>query len=254
MYIFFVSGEVVNFAHNIIRPFALVLTGICLLIELAQVASKVDLIKWEHGLKVCVKMALSVAFIDIAPIFLEACYRQAAAWITNAGALGSGGGFGTVIALLMEDLVGEVSGLWATIGLFLSVFVLLLAIQICGLIVAVIAFGRMFEIYVYLAISPLPCAFFPLGDGTGGGFSRITAKFLRQFAAVCLQGVMMIICIRVFGIIMQEVITDSIAAAAASDASVQVAELCYTMLLGSIVLVMSVVKSGGWAKAILDAA
>ncbi|MCL2840096.1 MAG: hypothetical protein FWE05_04920 [Defluviitaleaceae bacterium] len=246
-------SEIVNFATMVIRPFALMIIGICLLIEIGQVAAKVDLVKWEHGLKLCVKMVLSVVAIDIAPVFLEAMYAQAAAWIISAGALGGGSAFGGDIATIVEPLVTGVSGIWATLGLFMTTVILLIAVQLCGLIIAVIAFARMFELYVYLAVAPLPMAFFPLGDGTGGGFSRITAKFLRAFAAICLQGVLMLICIRVFGVIMVDVMNDAIIASAGLEASVQVNELMYTMLLGSIVLVMSVVKSGSWVKSILDA-
>ena len=247
-------GAVAAFAQAILRPFCLIVIGICLLIEIAQVSSKVDIIKWEHGLKISVKMVLAVLFLDIAPVFLEACYAQAAAWVTAGAAFGGGSAFGATINAEIVELIGGVTGLWATIGLFLSVIILILAIQLCGLVIAAIAFGRMFELYVYIAVSPLPCAFFPLGDGSGGGFSRITAKFLRSFAAVCLQGVMMIICMRIFGIIMNDVIFDSMTASAGLEDSVRVSELCYTMLLGAIVLVMSVVKCGSWAKSILDAA
>ena len=41
-----------------LRPFCYTIIGICLLIEIAQVAAKVDILKWEHGLKLCVKMVL----------------------------------------------------------------------------------------------------------------------------------------------------------------------------------------------------
>ena len=61
----------------ILKPFCYVVIAICLLIELANVASKVDVVKWEHGLKVAVKLALSKVCIDIAPTFLQACYVQA---------------------------------------------------------------------------------------------------------------------------------------------------------------------------------
>lgn len=246
-------SAIVGFTNSVIYPFALLIIGICLLIEISLVASKVDIIKWEHDLKLCVKMALSVAALSIAPLFLEAMYAQAAAWIADAAAFGGGSAFGDMIANEIEALISNMTGMWNTIFLFLSTFVLLLAIQICGLLIAVIAFARMFELYVYLTVSPIPVAFFPLGDGTGGGFSGITAKFLRSFAAVCLQGFLMLICLRVFGFIMTDVIIDSIAAAAGADAFVQVNQLMYAMLLGCIVLVMSVVKSGGWAKSILDA-
>jgi hypothetical protein len=112
----------------------------------------------------------------------------------------------------------------------------------------------MFELYVYLAVSSVPLAFFLLGNGDGTGFSRISMKFLRAFAAVCMQGVMMLICLRAFGIIMTEVIVSGAEDALLdSNASAAVSQLAYTMLLGAIVLVMSVVKCGSWAKAIMDA-
>ena len=60
---------------NALKPFCYVVIGICLLIEIAQVAAKVDIIKWEHGLKLCVKMVFAKLCIDIAPTFLRACYN-----------------------------------------------------------------------------------------------------------------------------------------------------------------------------------
>jgi len=238
-----------------LKPFCYILIGIFLLIEMAQVLAKVDIIKWEHGLKLCIKMVLAKVFIDIAPDFLEACYLQAAEWIHDVagGPVGGVTTLGSLVNNQMETLVNSINGLWSILGLFISVFIVILAIKICGLVIQVMAFGRMFELYVYLAVSPVPCAFFPLGHGDGSGFSRTTEKFLKSFAAVCLQGVMMIVCIRIFGVIMTQVITDNITTVTSTSAgTVAVSDLCYTMLLGSLALVMAVVKCGSWAKAILD--
>ena len=239
-------------------PFCMTIIGICLFIELAQVAMKVDMLKWEHGLKCCVKMVLARLFIDIAPTFLEACYLTASGWIAGVGAVGAG--IGATVQVNLGSILTGVTDFFDIMGVFLSTFVLVLAIKACGVVIAVIAFGRMFELYVYLAVSPIPCAFFPLGDGSGGGFSRITAKFLRSFAAVCLQGVMMVVCMRVFDEVMQSIIAaealtaaGTAAAGGSANAALAVSNLCWALLLGAIVLVMSVVKCGSWAKAILDA-
>lgn len=233
-------------------PFCYTIIGICLLIEIAQVASKVDIIKWEHGLKLCVKMVLAKVCIDIAPTFLKACYAQAQDWITGLSSGGSTLGNKTVTYL--NPLVQNVSGFGNILGMFLSTFIVLMAIKICGLMVQVIAYGRMFELYVYLVVSPLPCAFMPLGNGDGGGVSRITSKFFKSFIAVCLQGVMMIIVIRIFDVVMGNAILTTLGAAAGNaDANAAITDLIYTMLLGAIALVMAVVKSGSWAKGILDA-
>lgn len=235
-----------------LRPFCYIIIGICLLIEIAQVAAKVDIIKWEHGLKLCVKMVLAKVCIDIAPTFLQACYAQAQDWITG---LSSGGStLGNTTITYLTPLVQNVSGFGNILGMFLSTFIVLMAIKICGLMVQVIAYGRMFELYVYLVVSPLPCAFMPLGNGDGGGVSRITSKFFKSFIAVCLQGVMMIIVIRIFDVVMGNAILTTLGAAAGNaDANAAITDLIYTMLLGAIALVMAVVKSGSWAKGILDA-
>ena len=49
------AWSIIESFTNVLKPFCLVVIAICLLIELAQVAAKVDVIKWEHGLKICVK-------------------------------------------------------------------------------------------------------------------------------------------------------------------------------------------------------
>ena len=154
----------------------------------------------------------------------------------------------------VQTQLNNVTGLWSVLWLGVSLLIVVLAIKICGLLIQVIAFGRMFELYIYLAVSPLPCAFFPLGNGNGDGISRITQKFFKSFIAVCLQGVMIILCIRIFYMIIGSAFTNMVQQAiAGGTASGVVTELCYTMLMGAIVLVMSVARCGSWAKSIIDA-
>lgn len=239
---------------NALKPFCYVVIGICLLIEIAQVAAKVDIIKWEHGLKLCVKMVFAKLCIDIAPTFLRACYNQATIWINSATSVGSYTNLGSLMTRDVQTQISNISGIFSVIGLLASCLVLSMAIKVCGLLVQVIAFGRMFELYVYLAVSPLPCAFFPLGDGSGGGMSRVTMKFFKNFIAVCLQGVMIIICIRIFYMIVGTALTTLVSTAVGgSDPTTVISDLCYTMLMAGIVLVMAVAKCGSWAKGIMDA-
>lgn len=234
--------------NSALQGFCYVIIAICLLIEIAQISSKVDVVRWETGLKICIKMVLSVVMIDLAPTILTAIYRQSTHWVAAAAA--GGGNLGALMQTRIDTLIGGVNGFFAILGLFLSVFVVMLGIQICGMLISVMAYGRLFEIFAYLAVSPVPCAFFPLGGGSG--FSRVTSKFFKAFAAVCLQAVMMIVCIRVFGEIIVGGI-DTLAANVTATGTAGVAELAFLMLMGCITLVMSMVKSGHWAKAILDA-
>lgn len=234
-----------------LNTFCYTIIAICLLIELAQMASKVDIMKWEHGLKAAVKMVLAKVCIENAPDFLEACYMQAQDWVT--GLASGGSSLGDLTITYLTPLVQNVKGFGNILGMFLSSFIVLMAIKICGLLIQVIAYGRIFELYVYLVVSPLPCAFMPLGNG-GEGINRITSKFFKNFIAVCLQGVMMIIVIRVFDTVMGTAISNTLDAVSNNaDTNAAITDLIYTMLLGAIALVMAVVKSGSWAKSVMDA-
>lgn len=243
-----------------LKPFCLIIVGFCLMIELAQVASRVDIIKWEHGLKICVKMVIAKVCIDVAPTFLRACNGQAQEWV---GLMTDGGSnLGLEAKNRLVPLVQQVDGFAEILGLVLVTLIVMLAVKICGLIITVMAYGRMFEIYVYLAVSPFPFAFLPLGGDGGASISRITSKFIKSFIAVCLQGVMMIIVMRVFDMVMSSVIANTYAeimsatdpaTGAVADANAAITNLSFTMLLGSIALIMSVVKSGSWAKNVIDA-
>ena len=101
---------------NALKPFCYVVIGICLLIEIAQVAAKVDIIKWEHGLKLCVKMVFAKLCIDIAPTFLRACYNQSTIWINSATSVGSYTNLGSLMTRDVQTQISNISGIFSVIG------------------------------------------------------------------------------------------------------------------------------------------
>lgn len=257
---------VLNIANTIVRPFALILIAVCLLIEIAQVASKVDIIKWEHGIKLGFKVALAVAFLDIAPRLLAAIYSQSMEWITAVI-------FDDYMEVIPHDVVEMLDrnffgnfqsgagsmGNWAlglpgAIGFFIVMCLFAVVLLACGLVIVAISFGRAFEIFILLAVSPLMCAFLPLGDGSGGGFSRITLKFFRQFAAACLQGFILMLCVRLFDLLLTSVLYMELAEAyGAFDVLNRIVLATIALIFTTITLCVAVVKSGSWAKSLLDA-
>lgn len=251
-----VWGQMVRFS-NALKPFCYLVIGLCTCIELAQTASKVDMLKWEHALKTCIKLCLAYVCIDVSPTLLKACFVQSQAWISaldpnnvNSAVIKLGTQSYSQLVILMDEIQG-----FSVMGLWIALFIMVLAVMVCALMVQVIAYGRMFEIYVYLVVSPLPFAFLPLGQGDN--FSRITTRFMKNFIAVCLQGVMMLISIQVFNIILGNTISADIANAALEEGVNEFSKvftICFKLLIGSIALLMAVTKSGTWAKNIMDAA
>lgn len=235
-------------------PFCNIVIGICILLELARTASKVDMIKWEHALKVGVKICIAKVCIEVAPTFLHACYNQCSIFITDLSGTGGDVGLASTVTPHIESACAVVDSLGGAIGLLCSTLLLQMGIKICGLLITVMSYGRVFEILIYLMVSPLPVAFACYNEGNDG-VARITMKFIKGFIAVCLSGLMMFMCIRLFGTIISTKFADLVTASVASGAtgSALVSDLCYDMLLFTIVLVMAVAKCGSWAKQIMDA-
>lgn len=226
---------------NVVTPIALTIITICFLIEFLKITIKMDVLKWEYGLRVFFKLVFAKVAIDVSFRLLTAIYATATEWITAAGTTGGtlGSSVGTAITTIIANMTWyEALGLVCTMGISF------LAIWLSGMIVIVIAYARMFELLVYVSVAPLPCAFLPMEDGAG---SRIPKKFFLTFASVCLQGLFIIISIKLYGAICESTIIPAVQSSSA------LADISFNMLMGALVLVMAVVKSGSWAKSILDA-
>ena len=246
---------------DILVPFCNVLLAMFFAMELYQVAQKLDMLKWEHVLKLGVKYCFCVSALSMIPDFLWACYRQASTWMSRLKEANMEMGATALDKLKASHALDQIDSLWSAIGLVIVALIVLLAIKICGLLIQVVAYGRMFELCVYVVASPLPIAFLPLGHGNGEGFSRITLKFLRSFAAVCFQGVLMIVVLSVFDTLLGASIMSLIETAtklpedgsAAAEATTTITTVLFQMFLAAVALVMSMTKCSSWARNILDA-
>lgn len=94
-------------------------------------------------------------------------------------------------------------------------------------VINLILIGRLFEIIVYTVISPIPLATF-----AGEGWHDIAKAFIKSYAAVCLQGIVVVVMFYAFS---------------------QVAELLGgTSTIGititALSLALGVAKSGQWAR------
>lgn len=226
---------------NVITPFALTIISICFFIEFIRLTMRMDILKWEYVIMLFFKVVVAKCLISCSYKLLVAIYATAAEWITKAGSSTStlGSQVGTALAVIIKKM-----GFFEVLALVCSMGISFLAIWIAGMIIVVIAYARMFELLVYVSVSPLPFSFLMLSDGGG---SRITKKFIFSFASVCLQGLFIIISIKLYSAICVAAIIPAVHSASS------LSDISFNMLLGALVLVMAVVKSSSWAKNVLDA-
>lgn len=224
----------------IVEPIALTIITICFLIEFLKITIQMDILKWEYALKVFFKFVFAKVCIDISFFLLSAIYTTGAEWIASVGTSATTIG-STAWTAIETEIDGY--GFMEMLGLVVSMGLIFLVIWVVSLIVQVIAYARKFELVIQLAVAPLPCSLLPLESHQT---SRIPIKYILNFAGICLQGLFIIMSIKLYGVLCNEEILTTIAAGG------NIGTIAGQLLIASLVLVMAVVKSSSWGKSLLD--
>lgn len=76
---------------------------------------------------------------------------------------------------------------------FIVTLIFALVILVCSFTIIMVVYGRLFNIYLHLAVAPLA-----LACGAAGPFRSTFVSYLKSFVGVCLQGVFIVIVCMVF--------------------------------------------------------
>ena len=137
----------------------------------------------------------------------------------------------TIHAKLDAMTTGE---LWSFV--FETMFAKLL-IRIMSVLITVIMYGRMIEIYLYVSCAPIPFA--TLGNKEWGS---IGTNYIKSIFALALQGFFIMVCVGIYAALVSGLVV-------ADDLSTAVWEL----MAHTVVLCFSLFKTGSLAKAIMNA-
>jgi len=232
---------------TIIMPVAYVVLATFFMLELYKASTRTDAMGGtatlgaEMVVKVLLKMALCKLAVDSSALILTSMY-SATTYLTSqmrsvTTAHTISGGIDIAALTPYIESVGFFTGL---VGLIMSFVVFLVTIA-AVLLALLIVTARFIEIYVYLAIAPIPIATLANED-----MSQIGKNFLKSFAAVGIQGILIFIVLSFFPIIMT---TSIVSITSADDLLVALAGV-----MGySILLIVAVISCGKWAKAICNA-
>ena len=112
-----------------------------------------------------------------------------------------------------------------------------LCMKIMSVLITVILYGRMIEIYLYCSVSPIPFA-----TMTNREWGQIGNNYLKGLFALGFQGFLIMICVGIYAVLVNEmVVSDNLHSAIFSLAA-------YT-----VILCFSLFKSGALAKSIFNA-
>lgn len=186
--------------------------------------------------KYIIKMWIAVWLVSHAFEFSMAVFDVAqhmvnkAAGVINTSATVSGDQIVAMMDTLKEKELGEL------VMILFETSLIKVAIQVISVVIMLVVYGRMFEIYVYSSVSAIPFA--TMGNKEWG---QIGTNYIKGLFALGLQGLFLMVCLGIYAVLVKTIkITDI------HTSTMTI--LGYAVLLGLMML-----KSGTLAKSVLNA-
>lgn len=94
----------------------------------------------------------------------------------------------------------ESMDLGSLMGLYMLSFVFRITLEALSIVIFVIVYGRMIEIYLVASLAPIPMATFGNREQ-----SMVGQNYLRSLAALGFQGFLMMICVGIYAVLIQSI-------------------------------------------------
>ena len=132
---------------------------------------------------------------------------------------------------LMAMNVGPLLGLW------LQSFLIQIIVLALNIVVFIIVYGRMIEIYVLTSLAPLPMATL-----TNNHMNSMGTNYLKSLLAVGFQGLLIMVCVAIYAVLVQSIAISGDPIGAVWAAIGYTVLLCFTLF-----------KTGSISKSIFGA-
>lgn len=229
-----------NLSDSVIMPIAgMILTFIACYELIQLVIAHNNLANFETWIffKWLFKTYVAVMLITHCFDITMAIFDVAQHVITSSGGLISASTAIDDSALASMRSTVEAMDIAAIFGLFFQVLFVNIATQILAVVIFVIVYGRMLEIYLSISLAPIPFATFGNREQ-----SQIGQNYLRSLLALGFQGFLIMVCIAIYAVLVQSVsFTSDIVGS-------MWGVLGYTVLLG-----FSLLKTSSVSKSIFNA-
>ena len=230
-----------SLSENVILPIAGVILAIVMTMELIQLITDRnnlhDVDTWMF-FKWIFKTACAVLIVTNSWNIVMGVFDVAQQIINNASGVVIGNvnidiasHFTDLEARLMEMGVGELLGLW------LQSFIVGISMWFLTICIFLIAYGRMIEIYLVTSVAPIPMA-----TMVNREWGQMGTNYLRSLFALGFQGFLIIVCVAIYAVLVQNMIIDTNISTAIWSCMGYTVLLCFTLF-----------KTGSLAKSVFNA-
>ena len=193
----------------------------------------------EQALKLFIRFVLAKSAITWGLDLMMAMFNIAQGIIFEI--MSASGVSGTGEAYLPDGIISAIEncGFWESIPLWAVTLIGSLLVWVLSFIMILSVYGRFFRLYIYTAIAPVPMASFA-GEET----SHIGKSFIKSFAAVCLEGAIIILACIIYSLFASSPPSVDAGVSAVTQVWTYIGELLFNMLVlvGTIKLSDRVVK------------
>lgn len=237
-----IFSRVQTLSENVIVPIAGMIISFVLIYELiTMVIDKNNMHDFDTGLffrflfKACIAvMLLSKTFDIVMAVFDVGSHvvTEAAAEISGSTSLD----VEATLTTMFNNQIGNM-GIGELIGLGMETMIISLCMKIMSVLITVILYGRMIEIYLYVSVSPIPAA-----TVTNREWGSVGTNYLKGLIALAFQGFFIMVCVAIYAVLV---------------AGVSVAGNLHSALWSvaayTVILCFSLFKTGSLSKSIFNA-
>ena len=198
-----------------------------------------ELKKPEHAVKLFVRFAIAKGVITYGMELMLALLdiiQGVVSSIMNAAGFGS-----PQDTILPQEIVTAIEdcGIFESIPLWAVTLIGGLFIWVLSFVMILSVYGRFFKLYMYAALAPIPLSTF-----AGEPSQNVGKSFLKSYAAVCLEGAVIVLACIIFSVFAASPPAVDPDAAAASMVWSYVGELIFNMLIlvGSVKMADRIVR------------
>ena len=235
-----IFGMIRNVSESVIVPIAgMILTFIACYELIQMIIDHNNLANFESWIffKWVFKTFLAVTIITNCFNITMAVFDVSQQVIAGAGGIIAGSTAIDSAALDSMQATVEAMDFGPMLGLYLQSFIVQTTMWVLGILIFVIVYGRMIEIYLMVSLAPIPFSTFGNREQ-----SQIGQNYLRSLFAIGFQGFLILVCVGIYAVLIQSVAFSQDIIASLWGVVGYTVLLCFTLF-----------KTGGLAKSVLNA-
>lgn len=253
------TSKILENVSNLIGNTATAILGLMLAVELInKLTEKGEDFRYTDAAFTGIKFAVILGVINESSTLMVAISQTASNLVIDASEAGGltgkdGDGMNSITELGVQFISmltnkDGLANLMSNLSVFLTSLLPTIILLLCSFIIVVVAYARFIEIQALSILSPISYSFLAFR-----GTSDVPKRFTFTYASVCLQALVMVLCLVLFIALQNgayEEVKGILGNTEAREYGKEINSFKFSTIVNSILLVFSILSSGKWARSV----